>query len=122
MAEAQLAARVGQIRVNGTYLGLLEWVAFVALEKVRVEMLFGQDVVDVCEICAPALGLGSDCRRVCHNAAVRVGSKGQLLSALKANGARYPDINHYVIGQAASGPGLPTTAKCGFPPVPIDVY
>ena len=87
MVEAQLATRVAQIRVSGTYLGLLEWVAFAALEKVRVEMLFGQDVVDVYEIFAPALGLGSDCRGVCRTAAVRVGSKGQLLSALKANGS-----------------------------------
>ena len=103
-------------------LGLLEWAAFAALEKVRVDMLFGQDVVDVCEMFAPALGLGDDCRPVCRTAAVRVGSKGQLLSALKANGACYPDINHYVIGQTASGPGLPTTEKVAFLPAPIDVH
>ena len=54
-ASAQLSARSKEIRTNGVYLGLLEWVAFVALEKIRVEMLFGDYIMDVGEIFAPAL-------------------------------------------------------------------
>ena len=38
---AQIASRAKEIRTDGVYLGLLEWIAFVALEGVRVEMLFG---------------------------------------------------------------------------------
>ena len=103
--SAPLAARSAEIRTNGVYLGLLEWVAFAALDKIRVEMLFGDYIMDVVDIFAPALRQGIDFGRVCRTAAVRVGPGGKLLSAVKASGACYPDINHYVIGQKASGPG-----------------
>ena len=101
---AQIAARAEEMRKDGTYLGLLEWVAFAALEGMKVEMLFGDYVLDVREIFAPALRQRNDSGRVCRTAAVRVGPQGSLLSAVKANGACYPDINHYVIGLAASEP------------------
>ena len=48
IAGAQLAARAAEIRGQGVYLGLLEWVAFAALEKTMVLMLFGSHVLDVC--------------------------------------------------------------------------
>ena len=104
-AGEQLTTRAAEIRVRGRYLGLLEWVAFAALEKIRVEMLFGCHVIDVCGIFAPALCLGNESDRVCRAAAVKVGPNGKLLSAVKASGACHPDINHYVIGLEASGPG-----------------
>ena len=98
---AQIAARAEEIRKDGTYLGLLEWVAFAALEGMMIEMLFGDYVLNVREVFAPALRLRKDSGRVCRTAAVRVGPRGSLLSAVKASGACYPDINHYVIGLAA---------------------
>ena len=79
--------------------------ALAALEKIGVEMLFGDYIIDVVDLFAPALRQGIDFGRVCRTAAVRVGPGGKLLSAVKASGACYPDINHYVIGQEASGPG-----------------
>ena len=71
----------------------------------KLEMLFGAHVLNVREIFAPALSHGKDSGRLCRTAAVRVGPKGQLLSAVQDSGACYPDINHYVIGREASGPG-----------------
>ena len=115
-ARAQLAARSAEIRPQGVYLGLLEWMAFAALEKIKIEMLFGDNVMDVCGIFAPALRLGNESNRVCRTAAVRVGPKGRLLSAVKASGTCYPDINHYVIGQEASGPRSPKEAGGAFSP------
>ena len=70
---AQIASRAEEIRRDGVYLGLLEWIAFVALEGVRVEMLFGDYVMDIREVFAPALRLRGDSGRVCRIAAVRVG-------------------------------------------------
>ena len=79
-------------------------------------MLFGDYVMSVREILAPSLCHGYDSGRVCRTAAVRVGQKGSLLSATKANGACYPDINHYVIGLAASAPVSSVPAVRAFSP------
>ena len=81
--SAPLAARSAEIRTNGVYLGLLEWVALAALEKIGVEMLFGDYIMDVVDIFAPALHQVIDFGRVCRTAAVRVGPGGKLLSAVK---------------------------------------
>ena len=88
--------------------------AFAALEKIKVQMLMGEHAIDVCAIFAPALCHWDESGRVCRTAAVRVGPKGKLLSALKASGACYPDINHYVIGLGASGPGSSHEAGGAF--------
>ena len=99
-----LRARSAEIHDDGVYLGLLEWVVFSVLEMMTALMLFGEYVLNVGQVFAPALCPCLDSARVCRVAAVRVGPKGKLLSAVGASGACYPDINHYVIGQEASGP------------------
>ena len=99
-----LVLRSAQVVEAGVYLGLLEWVAFSVNERMSVLMLFGENVLNVGHVFAPALSQGFDSARVCRVAAVRVGPQGKLLSAVGANGACYPNVNHYVIGQEASGP------------------
>ena len=100
----RIALRAAEMRKGGVYLGLLEWVAFAAMEKVRVIMLFGDSPLDVLQVFAPAFCQGLDPNRVCRVVAVRVGRGGVLLSAVRRNGACFPDINHYVIGKVASQP------------------
>ena len=54
-ACARLAARSVEIRSNGVYVGLLEWAAFAAVDHVRVEMAFGDDIVNVVGVFVSAL-------------------------------------------------------------------
>ena len=53
------------------YLGLLERLAFVAMEGMRIEMMFGESVMDVCSVFATASRQGWDAGRVWRTAALR---------------------------------------------------
>ena len=74
------------------------------LERMTVLILFGEYVLNVGLVFAPALCPCLDNARICRVVAVRVGPGGGLRSAVRENGSCYPDINHYVIGLEASGP------------------
>ena len=50
-----LSARSAQVRGDGVYLGLLEWVVFSVLERMTVLILFGEYVLNVGQVFAPAL-------------------------------------------------------------------
>ncbi len=108
--------RAAEIREAFSLIGLFEWVAWSVKKKVRVYMLFGTGIEDLCDTFAPSMpSVPRSTLRVC---AVRMSRHSdEWLSAAPAKGLpEIPVINHYVIGErarpdagAATGP-----AECGF--------
>ena len=97
--EVAIIDRSQKVRKAGSYLGLLEWVAWSALSKRRVLMLFGDDVWDLMEVFATDL-LPIEFEGDCKVAAVCWRTGGKLLSAGRRTSAD-PGVNHYVIGVAS---------------------
>ena len=103
MADA-IRARSEAIRHPGTYIGFFEWIAWSRLRNVRVHLLFGENVVCVNELFAPALPplLWTAVHRV---VAVEMG-KNELRSARMDKScfkAGVAGANHFVIGVCVPG-------------------
>jgi len=97
--EAAITRRVREVRKPASYLGFLEWVAWGALYKRQVLMLFGNQEWDIMPLFAPQHP-PIEYVGVCRVGAVRLEAGGKLLSAGLASSATI-DVNHFVIGVAS---------------------
>ena len=98
--EGAIIDRLRLVRRPGQYLGLLEWVAWGVAQKKRVRMLFGSQVWDLMAVFAPAHPEVEHTGE-CRVAAVNLQLGGKMLTVGLRTSAKV-QVNHYVIGLAAS--------------------
>ena len=73
--------RATEIRQLGIYIGLYEWLAWSALQRIDVEMLFGSHVVILREVLAPWLDPLAGC--VCRVVVVCTGLRSPMAASLE---------------------------------------
>ena len=96
----QIRLRAEQVR-DGDYVGMFEWLAWAAMKKARVLMMFGSAQVDVTEIFGHGMPEFSGGYHCVHRVAAVHSKDGRWLSATVRGGA-IPKVNHYVIGVTAT--------------------
>ena len=106
--DAAIRKRAEAVRSLGEYIGFFEWLAWSALKKIRLEMLFGNHVLDLQEFIAPWLVSGSAV--VCRVAVVKFIAQDLYEAATIAEGLC---ANHFVACKVVS-----SSASCS-PPVGV---
>ena len=96
----QIRVRAEQVR-DGDYVGIFEWLVWAATKKARVLMMFGSAHVDVTEVFGHGIPEFSDGYHCVHRVVAVHSKDGRRLSATVRGGAQ-SNINHYVIGVAAT--------------------
>ena len=106
-----LRVRSAAIRLEGVYLGFLEWVAWGLLFKKNVVLVFGDYLMDVLTVFAP-LQVPDEIRvtwDTCRIGVVRcTGSPDEWRSAV----GNEPEVNHFVIGELVSTSASAFSGDC----------
>ena len=97
--DVEIRNRAVAVRKLGTYIGFFEWVAWAALKEVRLEMLFGNHVLDLLDFLAPWVASGS--AAVCRVAVVEFLGPDKYRSASLKKGLC---ANHFVAAKKTSSP------------------
>ena len=96
---AQIGARAHQVEAMGSYIGIFEFLVWSLMRNAALHMLFGESLVDIGAVFAPAIApvfVDLPVEQTCVVVACLATSSGLLAAGARAG--VLPRVNHYVVG------------------------